>query len=98
MTRPVTTADCPCATTGATKRSAQKAPTKNFVERNSFVMRTSAGFAGTTELFTTPNAPRTWGAMGPPFLKGFFAEGKQVRIAGLSAQYQKGEGLPGRTG
>src|SRR4051794_23400941 len=90
MTRPVITADWACASTGATKSSAQKAPTKNFVERNSFVMRTSEGFAGTTELFTTPNAPLTVGRAGSSFfLKGFFAVGNRYESRGYQPNSKK---------
>src|SRR5450756_349738 len=107
ITRPVMTAACPWARAGATKTSAKRAPTKNLVERNSFVMRTSEGFRRIAKE-TDVLAPR----VGVPHQPSGRVEippsaGKRVRVAWkigfrfsspTELQIAKGEGRLGRTG
>src|SRR5258706_4657747 len=103
-TRPVRTAACPCADTGATRANTRSAPTKSVVERKSFVMPTSEGLSRTTkesEVLGPSVSVRPGTANGCELL----LPGKGARNVGTGLRFQehrntetKRRGCLGRTG
>src|SRR3990170_2736877 len=73
-TRPVSTAACPCARAGITNARRPKRATKDFLERNDFVMRASVWLleiGWTADGHPCPRCPealRAYGVVRPPLI------------------------------